>query len=242
MNLNNKSYKFFADFDGTISNPDLGEAMFLRFGNPESVQRSIDYWRQKKINSVQLWELLCESVNNFNEDKFQSFLDEITIDPGFVKFADFCERENFELRILSDGFDYYIKRFFEREGLAHTEVYCNHLTVDHDKNLIPSFPYRDEDCSCCANCKRNHVLHFSGDEDYTFYIGDGLTDVCAAQFCDFIFAKDSLLRYCEINRITYFPFSTFDDIIDKIDSLKKKKRLRKRHQAELKRREVFLQG
>ena len=242
MNLNNKSYKIFVDFDGTISLTDIGEAMFLRFGDVDKSQECVKLWEEEQINSVELWKLLCGTVKDMSEKEFDGFLEEIEIDPGFKNFVKYCEKENFEIRILSDGLDYYISKFLKRKGLDHLEVYSNKLTFDKENNLIPQFPFMDEECTRCANCKRNHVLNFSGEDDYTFYIGNGLTDVCPSQFCDFIFAKSSLLRHCEINRITYFPFSTFDDVVKKIDELKDKKRLRKRHQAELKRREVFLQG
>lgn len=242
MNLNNKSYKIFVDFDGTITQTDVGEAMFLKFGDVEKCEIWIDEWLNQKLNSKELWKLLCSTVKNFDEDEFDLFLDGIKIDPAFKKFVDYCQAEAFELRILSDGFDYYIKKILKREGLDHLEVYSNRLTFDEEKNLIPIFPFTDEECTQCANCKRNHVLNFSSEDDYSFYIGDGNTDICPVQFCDFIFAKNSLLRYCEINRITYFPYSTFDDVIKRIEELKKKKRLKKRHQAELKRREVFIQG
>ena len=242
MNLNNKQYKIFVDFDGTITQTDVGEAMFLRFGNVEKSKVWIDEWLNQKLNSKELWKLLCSTVKNFNEVEFDLFLDGIKIDPAFKKFVDYCQAEAFELRVLSDGFDYYIKKILKREGLDHLEVYSNRLTFDEEKNLIPRFPFTDEECTQCANCKRNHVLNFSSEDDYSFYVGDGNTDTCPVQFCDFIFAKNSLLRYCEINRITYFPYSTFDDVIKKIDEIKVKKRLKKRHQAELKRREVFIQG
>ena len=242
MNLNNKSFKIFVDFDGTISIPDIGEAMFLRFGDVEKSKAWIEDWMNDKLNSAQVWKLLCGTIKNFDENEFDRFLDEIKIDPGFKDFVSYCETEGFEIKILSDGFDYYISKFLQREGLDHLEVFSNRLTFDNEKNLIPLFPFTDEECSKCANCKRNHLLGFSGEEDYTFYIGDGNTDICPAQFCDFIFAKSSLLRFCEINRITYFPYSTFADVTKKIDELKIKKRLKKRHQAELKRREVFMAG
>lgn len=242
MNLNNKSFKIFVDFDGTITQKDVGEEMFRRFGDVEKANRWIEEWIDRKINSMELWRLLCSTVKDFSGSEFDSFLNKIELDPAFKEFVTFCETEGFEIRVLSDGFDYYIQKILKREGLDHLEVYSNKLTFGTNGNLIPEFPFNDEECSRCANCKRNHVLNFSSDEDYTFYIGDGYTDVCPSQFCDFIFAKNSLLRQCEINRVTYFPYSTFCDITKKISELKNKKRLRKRHQAELKRREVFIQG
>jgi 2-hydroxy-3-keto-5-methylthiopentenyl-1-phosphate phosphatase len=59
-------------------------------------------------------------------------------------------------------------------------------------------------------------------------------------FCDFIFAKDDLLRYCEKERISYFPFNNFTDVIGRMETLRNRKRLKKRHQAELKRRELYI--
>jgi 2-hydroxy-3-keto-5-methylthiopentenyl-1-phosphate phosphatase len=59
-------------------------------------------------------------------------------------------------------------------------------------------------------------------------------------FCDFIFAKDDLLKYCEKERITFFPFNNFDDVIERMEMLRQKKRLKKRHQAELNRREIYI--
>jgi len=240
--LNNNSFKIFVDFDGTISQTDIGDAMFQYFGDKEKCIDYVNDWIEQKINSSQLWKLLCSTVLNFDEIKFGEFLNEIPIDPSFSTFVQYCKAEGFELRILSDGFDYYIQKILQRENLLDIEVYSNKLIIDDGKNITPEFPYTDEECSRCANCKRNHVLNFSSEEDYTIYVGDGYTDTCPAQYCDFIFAKDSLLKYCEINRVTYFPYSNFSDILKKMNELKDKKHLHKRHQAELKRREVFIQG
>jgi len=239
---NKYSFKIYVDFDGTISTTDVGEAMFYHFGKKEESLNFVNDWVEQKINSGQLWKLLCGTVKNFNEIMFEKFLNNISIDPTFLTFVQFCKKEGFELKVLSDGFDYYINKILKREKLIDLEVYSNRLIIDKDKNLIPEFPYTDEECSRCANCKRNHVLNFSSEDDFTIYIGDGYTDTCPAQYCDYIFAKDSLLKYCEINRITYFSFSDFKDIQKKINELKNKKRLHKKHQAELKRREVFIQG
>jgi hypothetical protein len=45
-----------------------------------------------------------------------------------------------------------------------------------------------------------------------------------------------------MNRITYFPYNDFDDVAKKLNELGGKKRLKKRHQALLKRKEVYSQG
>jgi 2,3-diketo-5-methylthio-1-phosphopentane phosphatase len=237
-----KKFKIFIDFDGTITTEDVGEKMFLKFGDPDKAREIIGRWLDDVINSVQSWRELCATVHHFDPGKFEDFLSKIEIDPTFKNFVNYCEQNGFDIYILSDGLDYYIERILEREGLSHIPRYSNRLNFGENGELIPQFPHTDEECKKCANCKRNHIIENSSDTDYTVYIGDGNSDVCPAQYCDFIFAKDSLLKFCEESRISFTPFSDFDDVIFHLEKYKQKKRLKKRHQAELKRKEVYMQG
>jgi len=237
-----KVFKIFVDFDGTITKTDIGEHMFLQFGDADEAKRIVARWMNDEITSMDTWKLLCDTVEDFDEKSFDEFLAGIEIDPTFNKFVEYCDKNNFELIILSDGLDFYINKFLKRENLDHILTYTNLLGFDENDKLIPSFPFTDEECSKCANCKRNHIINHSADDDFTVYIGDGYSDACPVQYCDFIFAKDSLLKFCEVNRISFSPYGNFNDVIKKLDTLKEKKRLKKRHQAELKRREVYLQG
>ncbi len=237
-----KTFKIFVDFDGTITKNDVGEILFIRFGDKEKADKIVRDWIDHKINSRESWQLLCSTVENLDINEFNNFIDSQEIDESFKTFVDYCKNNNHELRILSDGLDYYIERILKKENLSFVQRFSNKLVFDGRGGFYPEFPYTDEECHRCANCKRNHIINYSDDEDYTVYIGDGYSDLCPAQYCDFIFAKGSLLRYCEISRITYFPFENFDDVINKLNELSTKKRLKKRFQAQLKRREVYIQG
>lgn len=239
--MQEKVFKIFIDFDGTITKRDVGEAFVNTFGDPVKIRQIVQDWIEEKITSPESWYLMFDTIKALDFDKFLEFLEEIEIDPTFRDFVEYCRENRFEIRVLSDGFDIYIKRILEREGLGSLEVYCNRAEINEGR-LKPFFPYGDEHCRFCGNCKRNHLLSKSGDEDYIVYIGDGYSDKCPVQYCDFIFAKASLLKYCEVNRITYFPFRDFQDVRKKLEELKNKKRLKKRYQAELKRFEVFKQG
>lgn len=242
INEINRNYKVFVDFDGTITKQDVYEHMFLKFGDADVAKRIIDRWISKEITSIDTCNLLCETVEDFNPGLFDEFLRTIEIEESFIKFVKFCEVNNIDLYVVSDGLDYYIDKLMIRENLNHLTVYSNHLSFDENGKLIPGFPYTDEECNLCANCKRNHILNHSSDEDITIYIGDGFSDSCPAQYVDFIFAKRSLLKFCEANRISFYPFNNFDDVIPRMEELLNKKRLKKRHQAELKRKEVYQQG
>jgi 2,3-diketo-5-methylthio-1-phosphopentane phosphatase len=237
-----RNYKVFVDFDGTITKQDVGEHMFLTFGDPDEAHRIIARWFNNEISGMETWKLLCNDVRDFSHEQFDEFLSTIEIEKSFLEFIKFCEENKIDIYVLSDGLDFYIDKLMARENLNHLTIYSNHLSFDDEGKLVPEFPYTDEECSLCANCKRNHLLNHSADDDITFYIGDGFSDTCPAQYVDFIFAKKSLLKYCEENRVSYYPFNDFDDVIPIMDQLLSKKRLKKRHQAELKRKEAYQQG
>ncbi len=243
MNKNSlRNFKIYIDFDGTITTKDVGEYMFLEFGDPEKSLQIINEWLDGNLNSKEVWIQLCETVKDFSESKFNEFLETMEIDPYFNEFKEYCAAKNFQVAILSDGLDYYIDKIREKKNFADLPIYSNKLSFGSKGELIPLFPHTDEECTKCANCKRNHILNSSSDDDITIYIGDGYSDTCAAEHCDFIFAKELLLKYCEQNGLPYFPFKDFSDVQRIVDQLYNKKKIKKRHQASLKRRETYMQG
>jgi 2-hydroxy-3-keto-5-methylthiopentenyl-1-phosphate phosphatase len=238
--MNKRTIKVFVDFDGTITIEDVGESIFRKFGETTKVNRIIEDLLSDKISSRQCWDELCDSVCVINKYELDKFIDLLEVDPTFVSFVKFCKENELELVVLSDGFDYYIDRIFNRTGLCGIKYYSNRLFVDEDGKLSADYPHYDADSATSANCKRNHIINHSSEDDFTIYIGDGNSDKDAAQYCDFIFAKDGLARFCSIERISFYPFNNFNDVKSKIVDLMNKKNLRKRHQAQLKRKSAYL--
>jgi 2,3-diketo-5-methylthio-1-phosphopentane phosphatase len=185
------------------------------------------------------WTALCDSIDNIDKEELDKYIDNFQIDSAFKMFVEFCRENRHDLFILSDGFDYYIQKILKKEGIEEVSIYSNHLTIDMNK-LIPSFPYFDSGFLSSANCKRNHIINNSSDDDFTFYIGDGNSDKDTAQYCDFIFAKNDLLKLCEKERITYFPFQNFSQITDRMKELMSRNRLHKRYRAGLKRKTAYI--
>ena len=234
-----KEFKIFIDFDGTITTTDVGEAIFRQFGNTEKVNKIIKDLLSDKISARESWIELCNSVESISKKELDNFIDQIEIDSTFTNFISFCKENEFDHYILSDGFDYYLDRILTHKNL-NVKYFANTLSFS-DNKIIPSFPYLDFDFLSSANCKRNHIINHSSDDDYTVFIGDGNSDKYTVPYCDFIFAKDDLLKFCERERISCFPFSNFDDVKQIMTKLLSKKRLKKRHQAELKRKEAYMQ-
>ena len=233
-----KQFKIFIDFDGTITE-DIGESIFLKFGKEEEVKEIIKDLLSDRISSKDFWFYVCESITKINKNELDDFIDGFSIDPTFKEFCRFCGENEIDQFILSDGFDYYIERVLKKEKLEGIKYYSNKLQIINNK-LVPSFPYLDMDSPSSANCKRNHIINNSGEDEYTVFIGDGNSDKYAVPYCDFIFAKGDLLKFCEKERISYFPSRDFDDVKEIMLKLLSRKRLKKRHQAELKRREAYI--
>lgn len=238
--MKQRTLKIFVDFDGTITTEDVGDAIFSNFGDPEKVNKIIDDLLTDKISSRECWDGLCNCVGAIDKNVLEDFICSLEIEPTFKTFVEYCNQKELGLIVLSDGFDFYIDRLFNKAGLSGIKYYSNKLFVDDKGKLSASYPYYDAGSPTSANCKKNHIINHSSDDDYTIYIGDGNSDKDAAQYCDFIFAKKDLARFCSMERISFYPFNNFDDVKSKIDELSGKKNLRKRHQATLKRKAAYL--
>ena len=236
----NLSYIVFTDFDGTISLNDIGDSMFQRFGDDAVCEEIFTMYRSEKVNARECWQKGCASVGSLTKEEFASFVNEQPIDKFFKPFVEFCQSKQIPLTVLSDGFDAYIDSVLGREGLGWLPRFSNTLQFNNDGTIEPLFPYSNGDCSRCANCKRNHMLTRSGDEHVIVYIGDGYSDRCPVQFADVVFAKGSLVRFCEMNNITFTRFETFADVLAKFRPMVEQKKLRKRRTAELARKKIFI--
>jgi 2-hydroxy-3-keto-5-methylthiopentenyl-1-phosphate phosphatase len=244
--------KAFIDFDGTITTVDVGDTMFETFGGMACVE-SIEEYRNEKISALECFRQECFACGAVNKNRLDTFLDNQPIDKTFAEFIEFCTGRNIECTVLSDGMDYYIERILHHNGLPQVRYYANHLDLkpmDGSGTVLlqPSFPHTDETCDRCACCKRNYILTHTADEDIIIYVGEGYSDRCPVRYADIVFAKDELLNYCRAENISYFEYTSFRDVADRLalmldtSSTKKKSSLHKRRQAQLACREVYLAG
>jgi 2-hydroxy-3-keto-5-methylthiopentenyl-1-phosphate phosphatase len=236
--------RVFCDFDGTVCLQDVGEQFFRAFAfekAEQNIQRLLG-----GIITMQEWLTeLCDAIPSMHQKEFLDFVDQFVIDPHFTKFVRFCKEQEISLMVLSDGLDAYIERVLSNAGLKHVPFFANHaefLNVNGKEKLAVSFPYTDAECNLCGNCKRNHMLNTSADEDIIVYVGDGYSDRCPIRYADFVFAKRQLIKYCQEQNITYFEFNHFDDVQAKMEEIVQRKRIRRRQEAAMARRDVFMQG
>ena len=199
-----------SDFDNTISIYDVCVGISDAFSWPNWRELEEETYMCGKGSQTILPVLLAPLEMTAKE--FSDFiLSQFEIDPYFSEFVENCQGRNWPLFVLSDGFDLYIKLLFARAGLLHLNFRANHLQWVGNKPFL-EFPFANHACGRCGNCKRSYLEKIKRFGYKVIYIGDGITDFCAAQKADVIFAKDALLSFCEDRGIAYRPFDNFADL------------------------------
>jgi 2,3-diketo-5-methylthio-1-phosphopentane phosphatase len=236
--------RVFCDFDGTVCLQDVGEQFFLAFAD-EKAEQNIQRLLSDEITMQEWLTELCEAIPLIRQKEFMDFVDQFVIDPHFIEFVRFCKEQEISLMVLSDGLDAYIERVLSNAGLKHIPFFANHaefLNVHGREKLAVTFPHTDAECNLCGNCKRNHMLNTSADDDIIVYVGDGYSDRCPVKYADVVFAKQQLIKHCQEQNITYFEFNHFGDVQVKMKEIVQRRRIRHRQEAVMARREVFIQG
>jgi len=202
----------FSDFDGTLAQNDVGDALIKKFGDWPECEKAVQRWIRGEISSREYYEVAASTMR-VNQEQLNDFCDAQPLAPGFLEFAAFCRQQNWPLLVLSDGLDYYIQRLLARHGLD-LPVFANHLELVTPDRIEISFPYFEHSCGRCANCKGYHVRRLAKPHEKIVYIGDGYSDRCGAQEADIIFAKGDLAKWCEEKAREYFRLENFENVLN----------------------------
>lgn len=204
-------YKVYCDFDATVVTSDVWHELFHRFGRPEA----FTIWREfnaGNMRAAECIEFACRTVQNADRPSVLELFRKQPLREGFPQFAQFCQTNRLELRIVSDGFSGYIRPILELHGLDHIPYWTNDVELSDAGTLDVSFRHQREGCRHCGACKCALLLTTSADDDTIVYIGDGYSDVCPVQMADVVFARDKLLVYCNEHSIPHHPFQDFHEV------------------------------
>jgi 2-hydroxy-3-keto-5-methylthiopentenyl-1-phosphate phosphatase len=243
--MKNFRLKIFCDFDGTITRNDVWLNSLARFIEDKSeLKRICDEFVEGKISSRTTSELHLKLIKNFDKELFKEYLAEEEIDSSFPEFVNFCLDNEHGLYIVSSGLDFYISEILKRYKIS-VPFFANRMIADESNgSLSCEMTYSDEYCLDCATCKRNILLTNTNDlgREVSVYIGDGASDYCVSSYADIVFAKGKLASYCWKNNITYFEFTSFNDISKKLIRLTEGNKIKHRQEASFRRREIFMGG
>ncbi|MDR2668479.1 MAG: HAD-IB family phosphatase [Desulfovibrio sp.] len=161
------------DFDGTVTPFDVTDALLERFAAPEWKRIEQD-WLDGRIGAGRCMELQV-GLMAVSPRALDEFLDSVPVREGFVEFADHCRRNKLNLRVVSDGLDYAIKRILRRTGQGDLPVVANRLLcapgadVNAPASFSLEFPHKVDDCpagvckcrviepNACGSCPEPHT-------------------------------------------------------------------------------------
>lgn len=202
----------FCDFDGTVALSDVGYRMFHHFSGGRNDQLIPD-WKSGKLSSRDC--LLREAAMiDASENEIVEFISRFELDIGFADFAHKCRENEFDLTIVSDGLDLYIRPLLKQNNLDHIKLFANHGWVV-DGRLNIEFPFNNGNCKRCGNCKAERIAQYrkgQTEEMRILFVGDGYSDICATGVADIIFAKKDLKQYCLENSVDCLEYNSFIDV------------------------------
>ena len=205
----------FCDFDGTITQLDVTDQILSQLAHP-SWREIEQQWMQGLIGSRECLERQIALVDAPVEE-LHAAIDGVPLDSDFTAFCKFARKKRLPLYILSDGFDYVIRRVLKRAGVdrqfkSGTNLFASAIRVE-GRRLVPSFPHLPGPCAHgCATCKAALIRVLAEGRRPVIFVGDGMSDRFAVEFADVVFAKRHLLAHCRENGIACHPFETFKDV------------------------------
>lgn len=198
----------YCDFDGTITKKDTLTSFFEKYAQSAWLEIE-EIWRQGKITSKECLERQLALVCKISAEDLHNYAKSIEIDDYFPEFYEKLKSRNMKLVILSDGLDLFIEKTLEKYNLSEIPYFSNSLVFTEGK-LTVKFNNLNPSCeSGSGTCKCSKVQDLP-----LCYIGDGLSDRCIAKKAQLLFAKGSLKKYCDENKIKYIKFETFKDILN----------------------------
>jgi 2-hydroxy-3-keto-5-methylthiopentenyl-1-phosphate phosphatase len=204
-------YMFLCDFDGTITKEDVIDRILEEFADPSwmEIEQS---WVNGEIGSRDCLAMQTRLIRAKVRDLLH-FLGSIHIDKTFFDFVRYCRNKGFEIVILSDGIDLFIKCILEKYGMNDIRVFSNSLGSTNGRYKM-YFPYFQKDClSRSGICKCKIMEKLSGPTNINILVGDGRSDFCIARKADLTFAKSELLDFCRVEKIPHMNHREFGDIM-----------------------------
>jgi len=213
----------FLDFDGTISRCDAVDAILEEYADPEWLALEAD-WRAGRIGSRDCLRAQMSLVRA-SPKQIDSLLDEIGIDEELTTLLQLCVVRGIPFHIVSDGFDYCIRRILSDAGrklaglLRGGRVCAAHLESRGDL-WRTEFPFLHQTCGHgCATCKPAVMRLLNRTNAPSIFVGDGLSDRYAIQSADVVFAKDALAGYCSQQSLEFSPYRNLADVAAYIDRM-----------------------
>ncbi len=187
----------------------MGTAILDAFASPE--WRAIDdRWVRREIPTSARARAQFELITADQSD-VDALIRAHRIDPAFSGLATELRTQGAEVRVVSDGFDYYVRPMLAAGGVGDVPFVANRMTF-RDGVIELEFPHEAAGCGHCGVCKGAEARSAHAAGRRVAFVGDGVSDRHAADEAEVVFASHLLAEYCESHGIPYHAFVSLADV------------------------------
>lgn len=203
------------DFDGTITEEDIFDAVFARFADPECWEAHRAY-HDREISMKEAYLAMAEHFRGGEEEVAAFVAGFARIRPGFRELLGRLSAHGVRAMIVSNGFDLYLRPLLDRWKirLPEKDVRCHSARIVGN-HFIPSFHEHPAlDHGACLIGKAEIVRELQAGGYYVIFAGNGWSDTPAGRAADLVFARERLADYCREENLPCVPFSDFFQVAD----------------------------
>jgi 2,3-diketo-5-methylthio-1-phosphopentane phosphatase len=199
------NFSISCDFDGTITLTDTVNALLTEFAEPAWLEIEED-WCAGKFGSRECLAAQTKLLR-IEPNTLDAYLDAVAVDPDVKGFFDDCLAMGLPVSVVSDGYDWAVRRVLSRIGVRGVPIVANRLVHVGADRWAVLFPHSAQNCGsgvckCAAANAKTQMVH----------IGDGRSDLCVSDLVDVVFAKGHLLRTRAEQGLDSIAFERFHEI------------------------------
>lgn len=197
------------DFDGTVTTINVLDSLYEKFAGP-SFRTHMERWQRSEISTMEEIEQVFKTVKATRQE-MESFLRSVQLDPGFISLLFFCRERGYPFAIVSDGLRWYIDYVLDIYSLSVSAVYASEIEFV-DEGFSFKYPWFDPVYPMRSTAKPAIVKDYQRRGYKVVFVGDGLSDVEAAEVANVVYAKDVLLQETRARGIAVKEFQDLHDI------------------------------
>jgi 2-hydroxy-3-keto-5-methylthiopentenyl-1-phosphate phosphatase len=205
------------DFDGTITCRDTLHLIVEEFGTRGLWAQIEPRLRAGEVTIEQAMQEEFATVRATPEQVRELVLRDAGLRDGFRELVDWAERHGHRLVVFSSGFRSVIDTLLVHWGLDHLPVVSHEARFSPEGTVLLWSDRGDACAECGRRCKRHDLRgHLAGER--LVYVGDGMSDRCAAGLADLVFARAHLARDLAAAGIPFVPFEDFVEVRERLES------------------------
>ncbi len=205
------------DFDGTITEEDIFDAVFARFADPKCWEAHRAY-HDREISMKEAYLAMAEHFRGSEVEVAAFVAGFARLRAGFRELLARLSAHGVRAMIVSNGFDLYLRPLLEswRIRLPEEDIRCHRARI-LDHRFLPTFNEHPKlNHGACLIGKAEIVRELQAEGYYVIFAGNGWSDTPAGRAADLVFARERLAEYCRKEGLPGVPFSDFFQVADRL--------------------------